>query len=46
MGPGFYVGCLVPGLFLMFFYGSRSGIHDSLMVPGWFKSERSAVGAK
>ena len=35
-----------------FFYGSRSGFHDSrwilpsLMVPGWFKSELSAGGAK
>ena len=35
--------------FFRFFYGSRSGFHDSkwiFIVPGWFKSELSAAGAK
>ena len=38
--------------FRLFFYGFRSGFHDSrwilllLMVPGWFKSELGAGGAK
>ena len=38
----FQVGFLffkVLGLFFMFFYCFRSGFQDSLMVPGWFRSE-------
>ena len=48
--PGWFL--MVQGSFSWIFYGSRSGFHDSrwilpsLMVPGWFKSELSAGGAK
>ena len=49
MVPGRFVWFFkVPGWFFIFFlwFQSRSGFHDSLMVPGWFKSELSAGGGK
>ena len=45
----FHVGLFffkVPGLFFMFFMVPGLVFYDSLMVPGWFKSQLRAGGAK
>ena len=46
MVPRRFVFFKVPGLFFMFFMVPGLVFYDSLMVPGWFKSQLRAGGAK